>query len=887
MIKEIYGLHRWVLVLLITMSETGKFRIFTNDAFDKTSLSYDLVWSVYVDNIGIVWSGTAGSGICTFDPNNHKFKHYRQEREDPNTITSNYITSLFVDHANDLWIGTELNGLNRLNHKTGKYSYFLTEPNLNIGAVRSFYEDENHFLWVGTDRGVFVYNEKREQVRYYKNTHANLYSISSHPIEKICKDKLGNLWFATWSNGVYILPKDELLKNNTDDARFINYRHNAQDTNSLASDIVWEVHSDKFNNLWVGNEGALDKFDFKSKDFIHYKIRIVNALFEDSDGLWVSTFGNGIYRIDLATDKLTFWNYTYLASAGIIRDVKKNLWIPSENGLYLLKPERNYSFLFTEKDGLQGNRNNQKANALAPDGTIYIGGFNGYNSFLPDEIHTDTTQPKIIFTNLFVNGQQVSDTKPLINSFYLKKPLLYTDTLTFQHNQNNLSFEYAALQYSGINAVIYRYKLLPYDTLWNYTSAAQRKAIYTNLNPGSYQLIVEATNRDGLWSAHNAHICILIRPAWYQAIWFKILIILITVFLIFLLFSYRLRRIKLKNVLLEKLVDDRTRELSSKNLLLIKQTNELSEINTILEEKQQQIEVQSEELLTMNSELNEKNLLLEDQAEYLKEANSLLEESRQQTEEQSEELKVQKEALERVNAELSELNATKDKFFSIIAHDIKNPFNTILGFTELMKLNFNKWTEEKKLQIVDVLYNASNNVYELLENLLQWSRSQRGAIEFNPEETLLRSQIEYLFTLLKDSADEKGIELKLEVPDKNIFVNVDVRMLQTILRNLISNAIKFSYKGGVIRVLVEISGGNALISVVDNGTGIPKENLDKLFRIDSAHTTVGTNNEKGTGLGLILVKEFITKHGGEIRVESEQGKGSTFIFTLPLYAAQQ
>jgi signal transduction histidine kinase/ligand-binding sensor domain-containing protein len=864
---------------------TGKFRVFTNDPFDKTSLSYDLLWSVYVDNMGVVWAGTAGSGLCTLDPNNHKFKCFRQERDDPNTISSNYVTSLFVDHANELWIGTELKGLNRLDRKTGRYSYFLREPNLNIGAVRSFYEDENHFLWVGTDGGVFVFNEKREQIRHYKNIPTNLYSISSHPIEKICEDKLGNIWFATWNNGVYILTKDELLINNADEARFINYRHNALDTNSLTSNIVWEVHSDRFNNLWIADEGALDKFDFKSKTFVHYKIKTVNALFEDNDGLWISTFGNGIYHLDLVTDKLTYLGYYFLANTGIIRDLKHNIWIPSEKGLYLLNLEGENSFLFTEKDGLQSNRFNQNANVLAPDGTIFIGGFNGYNSFLPDEIHTDTTQPNVIFTDLYINGKLVSQGQEGPNSQVLLKPLLYTDTIKIKHNQNNFSFEYAALQYSGAHDLKYRYKLLPYDTSWYYTSATQRKAIYTNLNPGSYQLIVGSTNRDGLWSSHTAQMSIIIEPAWYQTLWFKILVLLIIILLLFLLFSYRLRQIKLKNVELERLVEVRTKELSVKNTLLSKQTNELSEINTILEEKQQQIEQQSEELLAINNQLNEKNTLLIDQAEYLRESNALLEESRQHSQDQAEELMVQKEELERVNLELNELNATKDKFFSIIAHDIKNPFNSILGFTELLQINFKIWTEEKKLQIVNILHNSSQNVYDLLENLLQWSRSQRGVIEFSPEKIKLVDQINFVFKLLENSADEKQITLTSAVEDENAIIYADVRMFHAILRNLVGNAIKFTHIGGNVQVLVENQDKNALIKVIDTGVGIPAEMIEKLFRIDSHLTTEGTNNEKGTGLGLILTKEFVLKNNGQIWVESEVAKGSIFNFTLPLYVS--
>jgi signal transduction histidine kinase len=208
-----------------------------------------------------------------------------------------------------------------------------------------------------------------------------------------------------------------------------------------------------------------------------------------------------------------------------------------------------------------------------------------------------------------------------------------------------------------------------------------------------------------------------------------------------------------------------------------------------------------------------------------------------------------------------------------------------MGFAELMQINFSKWTEEKKLQIINKLNTTSKNIYDLLENLLQWSRSQRGTIEFNPEKIQLKEQIDYILMLLRNSADEKEIELGTNLTSENVFVNVDIRMLHTILRNLVSNAIKFTGIGGLIMINVDIKDCNVNIMVVDNGVGITQDSQDKLFRIDRQHSTEGTNKERGTGLGLILSKEFVEKNGGKIWVESDEGKGSTFGFSLPLYIA--
>jgi len=236
----------------------------------------------------------------------------------------------------------------------------------------------------------------------------------------------------------------------------------------------------------------------------------------------------------------------------------------------------------------------------------------------------------------------------------------------------------------------------------------------------------------------------------------------------------------------------------------------------------------------------------------------------------------------KMNDELHNLNATKDKFFSIIAHDIKNPFNAILGFTSLLEANFTEWTDEMKLEIINMIHSSSKNLYQLLENLLQWSRSQRGIIEFKPERIELKVLLHSVIDLMKVTAEAKNIELTVILPKNELTITADRQMLDTILRNLIGNALKFTNRGGKVQVKVEAIVGFVMIKITDNGVGMQSALLQNLFRIDANFTTPGTNNEIGTGLGLILVKEFVEKHGGEIRVESIVGQGSVFYFTLPL-----
>ena len=238
-------------------------------------------------------------------------------------------------------------------------------------------------------------------------------------------------------------------------------------------------------------------------------------------------------------------------------------------------------------------------------------------------------------------------------------------------------------------------------------------------------------------------------------------------------------------------------------------------------------------------------------------------------------------ALEKSDAKLKESNDTKDKFFSIIAHDLRSPFNNILGFSELLVENLNKFEAAETEKYLVIINSSANNTLILLDNLLNWAKSQSGRIIFNPKKIIFSNVILEIIKLKKSLAKAKNISLNYFSSDE-IEVYADENMLRTVLRNLISNAIKFTQFGGNIRVYAILKQDRVEITVSDSGVGINEEVRNKLFSLETNETTIGTANEKGSGLGLILCKEFVEKHGGKIWVESEEGKGSDFKFTLPL-----
>lgn len=240
-----------------------------------------------------------------------------------------------------------------------------------------------------------------------------------------------------------------------------------------------------------------------------------------------------------------------------------------------------------------------------------------------------------------------------------------------------------------------------------------------------------------------------------------------------------------------------------------------------------------------------------------------------------------KEELLKLNEQLKEVIATKDKFFSIIAHDLKSPFQGLLGYSQILATEYSTLTEDEKISFIQSIEELSQNSYRLLENLLEWSRLQTGKIVFAPERHNLLLELFPTLSLLKQTAQNKQIALEYSIAN-SLVAKSDKNMLTTIMRNLVSNSIKFTKSGGSIAIEAKPVETFILFSISDTGIGMRKDIVDNLFNVEKSISTRGTANEEGTGLGLSLCKEMIVIHGGKIWVESEIDKGTTFYFTLPL-----
>jgi len=279
------------------------------------------------------------------------------------------------------------------------------------------------------------------------------------------------------------------------------------------------------------------------------------------------------------------------------------------------------------------------------------------------------------------------------------------------------------------------------------------------------------------------------------------------------------------------------------------------------------------------AELHKKNLLLKQQEERLQIINNDLKLLNRDLEQRVLERTIE---LENVNKELKELNLSKDKFLSVISHDLRNPLTSLLLSSKNLNSNIERLETGDIKKLAHIIYRTSNKILDQLNELVDWAKKQREKTEFNPERIHLIKGINESLELLKTSANQKSIKFDNDIP-QDLYVQADPLMLRSILQNIVTNAIKFTPQGGgVVSVSASQADSMVVISVRDFGVGMSKEVRDMLSGSSTLLSLAGTDQEKGTGLGLLLVKDFVAQHGGTIDIDSELGKGTKFIFTMPL-----
>jgi signal transduction histidine kinase len=329
-----------------------------------------------------------------------------------------------------------------------------------------------------------------------------------------------------------------------------------------------------------------------------------------------------------------------------------------------------------------------------------------------------------------------------------------------------------------------------------------------------------------MWNEKSASLTIIVHPPWWGTWWFKTSCVLGIISLIIGFYLFRTEQLRKQKYTLQQEVKQRTTDLKMKNKLLEENTNYLNDSNALLLERQQKITEQRNQL--------------------------------------------------------EELNSMKDRLLSVIAHDLTSPFNTVLGFSEILQNEIDDLEHEEIQVMAGTIYESSRRVYGLLENLLNWARSQMHEIKFEPISVDLEKLIREIIEIYWFQIQKKKIHLSItNHAEHNPFA--DKNMLKAILRNLLSNAVKYTQKYGSISIRIDERGGNKIvISISDSGQGMDQYTIKHLFDLKESASKDGTEGEKGSGFGLILTQDFIHKNGGKLKVKSELGEGSSFIFDLPI-----
>lgn len=826
--------------------------------------SYNLTSTFsFIDNKDNLWMATNNEGVVLFS------QLYNNFNQSGPSFNEKEVISILEDSQKNLWVGTGSNGVYCIDNKSNTIKNYSSHNAARYGfsanCVFKIFETSDNQLYFGSFEGLFFLDKTINKFKRYSCIPNNPKYINHSDIRDIIEDESGNIWIATNGGGVNILnPRTQtfsyLLKNDTDPIH------------GIVDNYCLRFLKDKNGNIWIGTYNGFTKYDITNKHYLNItngKEKLLSHnwiydLHEDPEGhIWLATpNGLNIYKPESQTFEL------YSVSDGLpdnsivafLPDEQNSIWISTANGLCKFDWKGQFFISFSEiyypmiSEFIKGSKFKDS------QGELFFGGIHGYVRFQPSGIKVSQQIPKVVLTNLklFNNTVLVSKERDAI----LTQNIGFTKKIRLNHSQNIITLEYTTLNFLNPEQTKFAYQLIGFDKDWNYL-INKRDVTYTNLNPGTYVFQIKATNEDGIWNQEPTTLIIEIIPPFWDTLWFKSMIIIIILSLIYAYYRYNIHSMMVYSRELEEAVKQRTKKIQLQNQLLEGQAIQLKNKNLLLE--------------TQASQLNQKNQQLESQTEQMKETNNLLKERQLYIQEQTEKMISQHD-------ELSKLNATKDKLFSILSHDLRAPFNTIIGFSELLIEKADIYPIEKIKSQLTIIRDSSLMTYNLLENLLNWSRAQRGIIKFNPESVNLTEIIQPDLGILQQQAVSKDIEIKMVVEGVSVPVKVDVDMFKVIIRNFISNAIKYSPKRTTITVTF-IFEQEVKISVADNGIGMDQTTVNKILNREDYSTTAGTGGERGTGLGLLIAIDFIDQHKGHFYINSDLNKGSVFSFTLPYNAS--
>lgn len=747
------------IIWMGTFGGVSQYNLATNQ-FDIHELAKDITknpiaQNLYVDPSGIVWFGNGEKGILRYD-----FKNHIKKDDFFEGLNKKFVSSLYSPDDKNLYIGHG-GGVSVLEMRTNKIKHYPIFENASqqkhYSSTRSIFADSKNRIWIGTENGLFVINEKNGSFNLFTRDPKNPKTISDNTINQIYEDSNGTIWLSTFQG------LNRVIEINSDEFEFEIFKFDSKNpNNSIPSNRIVSV-TELNGILYIASTNGLSGYDLNKKIFVNYSkennIHSFLSLEKTKEGhLWGST-----------TEGIVFYNTTL------------NIFNKYEKG-----------------DGLGGGIFCLRSSYIDKDGCLHFGSHRGLTKFDPKKIVKNKIPPSVYLTDLrkiSPDGEKISN-------------VTYNKEIVLEHNEYYLSLGYAAINYNRAEKNQYAFMLEGFDDKWRYLNK-NTPAIYTNLNHGTYHFKVKASNNDGVWNELGTSVKIIKNPAFWETLLFKIGALFAGVLFLFLGIKLYTKNISNKNKILEKYNEDLNKEIAQRKMAeaaLLQQKIDLRELN---------------------------------------------------------------DNLERSNKDL-------EQFAYIASHDLQEPLRVVGSFISLLKRRYAKHFDEDAYQYIDFAIDGVSRMSKQIKSILSFSKVSQNDINFKLAD--LNEMIEINLHDLSKKIKEKNVQFKIDpLPE----IICDINLIAMVFHNLMSNAIKFNKsKTPLIIISHRLSKKEGFweFSVKDNGIGIHKDYRVKIFEIfKRLHSK---KDFEGTGIGLALCKKIIHRHGGEIWLESTEGKGTTFHFTI-------
>lgn len=798
------------------------------------------IFPIVEDHLGRVWLGSEGQGIFIYDDETERLAHFRRDPQDPNSLSSNKIRAIHRDRHNRIWIAT-FNGVNIYDPNAKLFHHFESDS-----EHEHFFNSENKWdglegpqgnIWIASrGAGLIKYDRTTNDIKVYKVEGPSPNETMRNDFIKIESDHQGNIWCATASGALYTLNRD------TEKFTFIQAKVHGglakdsrgriwaggregffvyTDPKSQAVFYDWdtmsgtklqmphmpwplEILEDCNGMIWVSGDFLLFRFnpvDQSVRQFLkNPEIGGFLALSLDRNcGLWMgSTIGQGLVYLSEAEQKnpapkFKHWHKQNAAIphqfiGNIVEDHEGKLWFGSPSGITHFDSNAD-TFLTYGKE--QGFKTNSKTVVLGKDGIIYSAGMNGIGYFHPDRLVNNDYPPPLYLTDIQINGHSLVHNDNLPFTSPLQESITYAKSIQLKHWQNELTFEFIALNYTLQENNQYQYQLIGYDQELKTIDGSDPKAAYTNLSHGSYTFRLIGRNNDGYKSEEELTFAIYIAPPWWLSWWAYILYTFVAFGILWLIRRSELQRLTAKT------------------------------------------------------------------------------EARQSR----------------------ELASLKNRLYTNITHEFRTPITVILGMARQVRDDPQRWLQKGSEMII----RNGEQLLKLVNQMLDLSKLEEGHLPVQFIRGDLIRHLKYLTDTFKTYADTKGIRLHFLTKVEALQMDYDPEKVQTIVSNLVDNAIKFTPERGdvylsIARVETVKDDDLLEISIKDNGMGIPTKQLpyifDRFYQADATYPQEGESvrplRDGGTGIGLALTRELVKLMGGSIAVSSQEKIGTEFTIQLPI-----